>query len=73
MASAVDRLEWAAANGDDPLYVAQAKITRCRVLMYFDATDLGLSLVEQGLDVIEGSTEDDLAVRGYHRGSWPAT
>lgn len=63
-ASVVDRLEWAAHQADDPLYVAQAKIKRCRILMYLDSTDVGLSLVEQGLDIIEGGDEPALALRG---------
>ncbi|WP_232376973.1 tetratricopeptide repeat protein [Amycolatopsis aidingensis] len=62
---AVDRLEWVAALADDPLYVAQAKVKRARVLMYLDATDVGLSLVEQGLDDITGDDEPAVAVRGY--------
>jgi transcriptional regulator with XRE-family HTH domain len=62
---AVDRLEWCAERADDRLYVAQAKIKRCRVLMYLDSTEVGLSLVEQGLDGIDGSHEPALAVRGY--------
>ncbi|PKW18093.1 helix-turn-helix domain-containing protein [Saccharopolyspora spinosa] len=62
---AVDRLEWCVERADDPLYVAQAKIKRCRVLMYLGSTDVGLSLVERGLDAIGGDDEPALAVRGY--------
>lgn len=62
---ALDRLEWSASKADDPLYVAQAKIKRARVLMYHDAMDIGLELVEQGLDLIEGTDEPATAVRGY--------
>jgi transcriptional regulator with XRE-family HTH domain len=62
---ALDRLEWVAAQADDPLYQPQAKVKRARVLMYFDATEVGLSLVEQGLDGISGDGEGAIAVRGY--------
>ncbi|GAA0516071.1 transcriptional regulator [Saccharopolyspora subtropica] len=62
---AVDRLEWAAERADDPLYVAQAKVKRCRVLMYLGSTEVGLSLVDQGLNLINGGDEQALAVRGY--------
>jgi transcriptional regulator with XRE-family HTH domain len=61
----LDRLEWAAAEADDPLYAAQAKIKRARILMYHNANDVGLQLVEQGLDMIEGGTDRADAVRGY--------
>ncbi|WP_280246355.1 helix-turn-helix domain-containing protein [Nocardia abscessus] len=63
--SVLDRLEWAAAGADDPLYAAQAKIKRARILMYHNANDVGLQLVEQGIDMIEGNTEGANAVRGY--------
>lgn len=62
---AVDRLEWAASQAADPLYVAQAKVKRARVLMYLDATDVSLSLVEQGLSDVRGHDEPAIAVRGY--------
>lgn len=61
----VDRLEWVASQADDPLYVAQAKVKRARVLMYLDATDVSKSLVEGGLDDVSGDDERALAVRGY--------
>lgn len=64
-ATVLDRLEWAAAGADDPLYAAQAKIKRARILMYHNANDVGLALVEEGLDIIEGDTEAANAVRGY--------
>ncbi|MEU7630408.1 helix-turn-helix transcriptional regulator [Nocardia sp. NPDC049220] len=63
--SVLDRLEWAAAGADDPLYAAQAKIKRARILMYHNANDVGLRLVEQGIDMIEGDDEAANAVRGY--------
>lgn len=63
--SVLDRLEDAATRADDPLYAAQAKIKRARVLMYYDANDVGLQLVEQGIDMIDGDTESANAVRGY--------
>lgn len=62
---AVDRLEWVASLADDPLYVAQAKVKRARVLMYLDATDVSESLVERGLDDVSGDGEAATAVRGY--------
>lgn len=61
----LDRLEWAAESADDPLYEAQAKVKRARVLMYHDANDTGLRLVEDALDDIEGDSEAANAVRGY--------
>ncbi|MBF6435504.1 helix-turn-helix domain-containing protein [Nocardia cyriacigeorgica] len=63
--SVLDRLEWAAAQADDPLYAAQAKIKRARILMYHNANDVGMPLVEQALDMIEGDTQAANAVRGY--------
>ncbi|MBB5158061.1 hypothetical protein BJ970_005660 [Saccharopolyspora phatthalungensis] len=62
---AVDRLEWVAQQADDPLYTAQAKVKRARILMYLDSNDVGLSLVEQGLNEISGDGESAIAVRGY--------
>ncbi|MFC3964820.1 helix-turn-helix domain-containing protein [Nocardia jiangsuensis] len=62
---ALDRLEWAAADADDPLYAAQAKIKRARVLMYHGGNELGLRLVDEGLALVEGSGEAPNAVRGY--------
>ncbi|MEO6089249.1 MAG: helix-turn-helix transcriptional regulator [Umezawaea sp.] len=61
----LDRLEYVASRADDPLYSAQALVKRCRVLMYVGSYDVGLSLVERGLDSIEGNDESALAVRGY--------
>lgn len=61
----LDRLEWAAAAADDPLYTAQAKIKRARILMYHNANDTGLQLVDDALDIIEGDDEAANAVRGY--------
>ncbi|WP_040869652.1 helix-turn-helix domain-containing protein [Nocardia exalbida] len=61
----LDRLEWAAESADDPLYQAQAKVKRARVLMYHNANDTGLRLVEDALDGIEGNGEAANAVRGY--------
>lgn len=63
--SVLDRLEWAATGADDPLYAAQAKFKRARILMYHNANDVGLQLVERGLDMVEGDTEAANAVRGY--------
>lgn len=62
---ALDRLEWAASQASDPLYVAQAKVKRARVLMYHGATSVTLSLVERGLSDITGDGEHAVAVRGY--------
>ncbi|RJQ89708.1 XRE family transcriptional regulator [Amycolatopsis panacis] len=62
---AVDRLEWVAGLADDPLYVAQAKVKRARVLMYLDATDESETLIESGLDDVAGDGEAPTAVRGY--------
>ncbi|WP_063008478.1 hypothetical protein [Nocardia kruczakiae] len=61
----LDRLEWAAESADDPLYEAQAKVKRTRVLIYHDANDTGLRLVEDALNGIEGDSEAANAVRGY--------
>ncbi|MBF4998370.1 helix-turn-helix transcriptional regulator [Nocardia sp. BSTN01] len=61
----LDRLEWAAELADDPLYEAQAKVKRARVLMYHDGNDIGLRLIEDALDGIEGDSEAANAVRGY--------
>ncbi|OLR94132.1 helix-turn-helix domain-containing protein [Actinokineospora bangkokensis] len=62
---ALDRLDWAAERADDPLYAAQARVKRCRVLMYLDSIDVGLGLAEQGIDLVHGDDEAALAVRGY--------
>lgn len=61
----LDRLEWAAASADDPLYMPQAKVKRARVLMYHNSNETGLRLVEDALDEIEGDSESANAVRGY--------
>ncbi|WP_280318172.1 helix-turn-helix domain-containing protein [Nocardia wallacei] len=60
----IDRLEWAAERADDPLYVPQSLIKRARVLMYYDRADVGLKLIERGLNAIEGTGEGVDAVRG---------
>ncbi|HVK25182.1 MAG TPA: helix-turn-helix transcriptional regulator [Actinokineospora sp.] len=62
---AVDRLESVAAQASDPLYVAQAKVKRARLLMYLDATDVSLSLVDAGLSVVSGDGDRATVVRGY--------
>lgn len=61
----LDRLEYFASRADDPLYAAQALVKRCRALMYVGSYEVGLSLVERGLNSIEGSDESALAVRGH--------
>jgi transcriptional regulator with XRE-family HTH domain len=60
----IDRLEWAAERADDPLYGPQSLIKRARVLMYYDRADLGLKLIERGLNSISGEGEGVDAVRG---------
>ncbi|SDD03279.1 helix-turn-helix domain-containing protein [Actinokineospora iranica] len=62
---ALDRLDVYAASADDPLYAPQGLIKRARVLMYHDSHDVGLTLIEQGLNQVEGNDEGALAVRGY--------
>ncbi|MBB4968400.1 helix-turn-helix domain-containing protein [Saccharothrix violaceirubra] len=61
----LDRLDMYAERAGDPLFTSQALIKRARVLMYHGAYEVGLDLVERGLDRIEGSGEGSLAVRGY--------
>ncbi|WP_306306832.1 helix-turn-helix domain-containing protein [Nocardia brevicatena] len=62
--SVIDRLEWTAERADDPLYGPQALIKRARILMYYDRADLGLNLIERGLNSISGEGEGVDAVRG---------
>lgn len=62
---ALDRMEEHAASAADPLYQAQALIKRCRLLMYVNAFDVGLPLVERGIDAAQGTSEAATAVRGY--------
>ncbi|MFC8530228.1 helix-turn-helix domain-containing protein [Nocardia sp. NPDC057227] len=63
--TALDRLDWSSADADDPLYAALAKVERARILMYHDGGELGMRLVEQSLDLIEGATPGANAVRGF--------
>ncbi|MEV0359708.1 helix-turn-helix transcriptional regulator [Nocardia sp. NPDC050697] len=62
---ALDRLDSASAEADDPLYAALARGQRARLLMYHDGNDLGLRLIEESLDMIEGSTVGANTVRGH--------
>lgn len=62
---ALDRLDNHSSLAADRLFVPQALIKRARVLMYFDSTEVGLSLVEQALNSIDSGSEPALAVRGY--------
>ena len=64
-APALDRLEWLATQADDPLFMPQAKVKRARVLMYLNTYDVGLDLVEKGLNEVRGDDERSNAVRGY--------
>ncbi|WP_245614456.1 helix-turn-helix domain-containing protein [Actinokineospora inagensis] len=64
-APTLDQLEWTAAQADDPLYRAQAKAKRARVLMYFGATEVSASLVEAATAEAHGDSEAAIAVTGY--------
>ncbi|MCP3801869.1 helix-turn-helix transcriptional regulator [Allokutzneria sp. A3M-2-11 16] len=64
-APSLDMLESVAVKADDPLFAAQAKIKRARILMYHDGYDLALSLVEEGAEAAAGDSQESLAVRGY--------
>ncbi|MFC9440277.1 helix-turn-helix domain-containing protein [Nocardia sp. NPDC057030] len=61
----LDRLEWAAAQADDPLYAVQAKPRRAKVLMYYGSSDVGLQLVEQALGQISDNDPASVEVLGF--------
>jgi hypothetical protein len=60
----LDRLEMVAAGAADPLYRSQAKFQRGRILMYHNENNLGLKLIERGIDQIDGDSEGANAMRG---------
>ncbi|WP_069162065.1 helix-turn-helix domain-containing protein [Nocardia altamirensis] len=61
----LDRLEWAAAQADDPLYAVQAKPRRAKVLMYYGSNDVGLQLVDQALGQINDDDPASVEVLGF--------
>ncbi|MEU0504394.1 helix-turn-helix transcriptional regulator [Nocardia sp. NPDC005998] len=63
--SALDRLEGFAAQADDPLYAALGRIKRARILMYHNANDVALTLIEKALDTITGDDAAATEVRGF--------
>ncbi|WP_280257420.1 helix-turn-helix domain-containing protein [Nocardia wallacei] len=63
--SALDRLEWFAAQADDPMYAAVGRIKRARILMYHNANDIALTIIDKTLDTITGDDAAANEVRGF--------
>lgn len=61
----LDRLDWAAANSGDPLHTVRSLMKRARLLMSYDSTDVGMSLVDRGLHIADGEDESARVIRGY--------
>lgn len=63
---ALDRLEWAASQADDPIYLSQAKVRRGRILAYYGSTDAGLLYVSEGLELLNGRDDHAASVARGH-------
>ncbi|MEC3952523.1 helix-turn-helix transcriptional regulator [Nocardia sp. CDC153] len=61
----LDRLDWAASHVDDPGYAVRSLMKRSRLLMAHGSTDVALSLVNRGLEMVPGDSEGERALRGY--------
>ncbi|MGV9677766.1 helix-turn-helix domain-containing protein [Nocardia sp. NPDC003482] len=61
----LDRLDAAAAHADDPGYAVRGLMKRARLLMAHGSTTVAMSLVEQGLGMIDGNSESERVLRGY--------
>ncbi len=61
----LDRLDWAASHVDDPGYAVRSLMKRSRLLMSHGATDVALSLVDRGLQMVPGDSEGEKVLRGY--------
>ncbi|UGT64338.1 helix-turn-helix domain-containing protein [Nocardia asteroides] len=61
---AIDRYDWAAARGNDPLAPAVGQVMRTRLLVYQDSTDLALTLVDKAIAESPGESEGALSVAG---------
>lgn len=61
----LDRLDWAAAHTDDPGYAVRSLMKRSRLLMSHGSTDVAIALVDRGLDLVPGESENERVLRGY--------
>jgi transcriptional regulator with XRE-family HTH domain len=61
----LDRLDWAAGHIDDPGYAVRSLMKRSRLLMAHGSTEVALSLVDRGLDMVPGDSDGERALRGY--------
>ncbi|MFI5778841.1 XRE family transcriptional regulator [Nocardia sp. NPDC051570] len=61
----LDRLDWAASHVDDPGYAVRSLMKRSRLLMSHGATDVALSLVDRGLEMVPGDSDGAKVLRGY--------
>ncbi|QIS12219.1 helix-turn-helix domain-containing protein [Nocardia arthritidis] len=61
----LDRLDWAAEHTEDPGYAVRSLMKRSRLLMSHGSTEVAMSLVERGLDLLPGSSEGEQMLRGY--------
>ncbi|UFS98115.1 helix-turn-helix domain-containing protein [Nocardia huaxiensis] len=61
----LDRLDWAAAHTQDPLFAVRSLMKRARLLMTHGSTEVAMALVEQGLALIRGDSESECVLRGY--------
>ncbi|WP_433566927.1 helix-turn-helix domain-containing protein [Nocardia sp. CA-151230] len=61
----LDRLDWAASHIDDTCYAVRSLMKRSRLLMAHGSTEVALTLVDRGLDMVPGDSEGERALRGY--------
>ncbi|ATL69623.1 helix-turn-helix domain-containing protein [Nocardia terpenica] len=61
----LDRLDWAASHVDDPGYAVRSLTKRARLLMAYGSTDVALSLVNRGLELVPGDGDGERVLRGY--------
>ncbi|WP_029932490.1 helix-turn-helix domain-containing protein [Nocardia otitidiscaviarum] len=61
----LDRLDSAAIYIDDPLMTVRSLMKRARLLMAHGSTEVAMSLVEQGIGLVDGDSEAERVLRGY--------
>ncbi|MFE3280961.1 helix-turn-helix domain-containing protein [Nocardia sp. NPDC059239] len=61
----LDRLDWAATHVEDRGYAVRSLMKRSRLLMAHGSTDVALSLVNRGLEMVPGDSAGEQALRGY--------
>ncbi|MCX4096542.1 helix-turn-helix domain-containing protein [Nocardia sp. alder85J] len=61
----LDRLDWAAGHAEDRGYAVRSLMKRSRLLMSYGSTDVAMSLVDRGLELLPGDSEGERVLRGY--------